>query len=161
MRIVHWLYVLSVVLFVFGIGFIVAGARTLRRAAPVEPPVTTPVASVLQIMNGITQPSATAIYNAVGTVVDATGFKEVAPQTDEEWAAVADSAAALVESGNLLLIGSRAVDNGDWLTMTRAMMDVGQRVLAAAEAKDKDGVLTIGSDLNPTCDNCHAKYQRQ
>jgi hypothetical protein len=161
MRIVHWLYVLSVVLFVFGIGFIVAGARTLQRAAPVEPPVTAPVASVLQIMNGITDPAATAIYNSVGGVVDATGFKEVAPQTDEEWRAVADSAAALVESGNLLLIGSRAVDNGDWLTMTRAMMDVGQRILAAAEAKDKDGVLTTGSELNPTCDNCHAKYQRQ
>ena len=49
-----------------------------------------------------------------------------------------NSAAALIESGNLLMLGDRAIDQGDWVTMSRAMMSAGQDVLKAVEAKDKD-----------------------
>jgi cytochrome c556 len=44
--------------------------------------------------------------------------------------------------------------------MTRAYMDAGTKALKAAEAKDKDGIVDAGGDLNTTCDNCHARYQR-
>lgn len=161
MRSIQWLFAISVALFISGIGFIIASARTNPNAAPVAAPPTTPVASIAQIMNGITGPAATAVYNAVGMVVSIEGVEEIAPQNDEEWAAVANSAAALVESGNLLLLGDRALDGGDWVTITRAMMDAGQKALTAAEAKDKDGILAAGSDINTTCDDCHAKYERQ
>ena len=162
MRALPWLFLVSVALFIRGIGFVIAGARASRQAAPAEEaPATAPVASVAQIMNGIVQPNALVIYNAVGTFVSAAGVKEVAPQTDEEWAAIGTSAAALVESGNLLLLGSRVVDSGDWITMTRAFMDRSQMALRAAGAKDTDGILAAGSDINDTCDACHAKYQRQ
>lgn len=162
MRTLHWLFVVSVALFISGIGFVIAGARTARQAAPVdEAPVTTPVATVAQIMNGIVSPNANVVYNAVGTFISTEGVKEVAPQNDEEWAAVGNSAAALVESGNLLLLGARVIDTEDWITMTRAFMDASQMALKAAEAKDKDAILTAGSELNETCDTCHAKYQRQ
>ena len=162
MRTLQWLFVVSVALFISGIGFVIAGARAARDSAPVEEtPVITPVATVAQIMNGIVQPNALAVYNAVGTFISAAGTKEVAPQNDDEWAAVGASAAALVESGNLLLVGNRLVDSGDWVTMTRAFMDAAQVALKAADAKDKDAVLNAGSDLNETCDTCHAKYQRQ
>lgn len=162
MRTLHWLFVVSVALFISGIGFVIAAARTARDAAPVEAaPVTAPVASILQIMNGIVQPNALAVYNAVGTFVNADGVKEVAPQNDDEWTAVGNSAAALVESGNLLLLSGRRVDDEDWVKMTRAYMDASQMALKAAQAKDKEGILAAGSDLNETCDTCHAKYQRQ
>ena len=112
MRTITGLFIVGVALFVCGIGFIVAGARTLRQSTLVaQPVITTPVASIKQIMNGITGPAATAIYTAVGTVINADGVKDIAPETDEDWAALADKAAALVESGNLLLMGSRALDN--------------------------------------------------
>jgi len=162
MRTLQWLFVVSVALFISGIGFVIAGARAARDSAPVEEtPVTTPVATVVQIMNGIVQPNALTVYNAVGSFITAAGTKEVAPQNDDEWAAVGASAAALVESGNLLLLGSRLIDSGDWVTMTRAFMDAAQVALKAADAKDKDAILNAGSDLNETCDTCHAKYQRQ
>jgi len=162
MRTVHWLFVVSVALFVAGIGFVVAAGRTAApSAAAEEAPAIVPVASVKQIMAGITGPAATVVYNAVGTVVNLQGTKEIAPQNDEEWAAVANSAAALVESGNLLLVGNRVLDNGDWVTMTKAMMETGQAALKAAQAKDKEGILEAGGPLNDTCDTCHAKYQRQ
>ena len=161
MRTLHWLFVVSVLLFISGIGFVIAGARTARVAEPADAPVTTPVATVKQIMNGIVQPNAMTVYGAVATFINADGVKEVAPQNAEEWAVVGNSAAALVESGNLLLMGDRAIDNADWVTMTRAFMDAATKALHATEAGDKDGILTTGSELNDTCDTCHAKYQRQ
>jgi hypothetical protein len=162
MKTVHWLFLVSVALFISGIGFVIAGARTGRQDAPAEEaPATMPVATIAQIMNGIVQPNALAIYNAVATYITAQGTKDVAPQNDQEWAALGASAAALIESGNLLLLGNRLVDDGDWVKMTRAFMDASQAALKAADAKDKDGILNAGSTLNETCDTCHAKYQRQ
>jgi hypothetical protein len=162
MRHIHWLLFISVALFISGIGFVIAAARSAREAPPaVEAPATVPIATVAQIMNGITGPAALVVYNAVGTIINADGVKEIAPQNDEEWANVANNAAALIESGNLMLLGDRAIDTGDWVTMTKAMMEKGQAALKAAQAKDKDAILEAGGPLNDTCDTCHAKYQRQ
>ena len=161
-RTVHWLFVVSVLLFVSGIAFVIAGARTARFAPPVEAAVTTtPVASIRQIMGGITAPAAAVVYDAVAVIVTASGTEERAPTNDEEWAVVGNSAAALAESGNLLLMDGRAVDQGDWVTMTRAFIDAANVALKATEAQDKDAILGAGSDINTTCDNCHEKYQRQ
>ena len=155
MRIVYWLFVVSAALFVSGIGFIVAGARTTQRAAPVEAPALTPVASVKQIMNGIVQPAANVVFGSVGTIISAAGIVEKAPKTDEEWAAVGSSAVALVESANLLVIGDRAVDREDWVKMSRALAEAGMAALKATEAKSTEGVLSAGATVNESCDNCH------
>jgi hypothetical protein len=66
----------------------------------------------------------------------------------------------LAESGNLLLLDGRAVDRGDWVTMTKAMIEGADKALKAAEAKSTEGILEAGSEINITCDDCHAKYQR-
>ena len=164
MRIVHWMLAISAALFISGITFIVVGAGAARAAAPAattDVVATTPVASVAQIMNGITAPAATVIYGSVGTVVSARGIEETFPRNDAEWANVGNNAAALAESGNLLLLGNRAVDRGDWVTMTKAMIDAADKALKAAEAKSTEGILEAGSEINTSCDNCHAKYQRQ
>ena len=160
---VHWLFVVSVALFISGIGFVIAAARTGRLLPPAaaEAPVTTPVATIRQIMAGMTQPAATAIYGAVGTVMSAQGVKEIAPETDEDWAALATQAATLVESGNLLLMGDRPVDRGDWGTMTQALIAGGQVALKAAQSRSTDGILEAGDVINQSCDTCHERYQRQ
>ena len=161
MRTVHWLFVVSVALFISGIAFVVAGARATRPAPRVEPTAMTPVASIKQIMNGIVSPASTRIYKAVGTVSTAKGVEETAPRDDKEWASVGDSAAALAESGNLLLIGDRAVDHGDWTKMAQELVDAAKLALKAAEEKNPDGILLAGGSINDTCDKCHEKYQRQ
>ncbi len=163
MRIIHWLFVISAALFISGIAFIIAGARTAQAAAPVESqaPAITPVASVKQIMDAIVAPAATAVFDSVGTIVDATGIHEKQPTTDAEWAAVGASAAALAESGNLLVIGDRAVDRGDWVTMSKALADAGLLVLKAVDAKDPMGILAAGETLNASCDTCHQRYSRE
>lgn len=163
MRTIHWLFVVSAALFIAGIGFIIAGARTAQAASPAESdaPAITAVASVKQIMSGIVQPSATVVFDSVGTIVDGTGIHERAPSTDAEWAAVGASAAALVESANLLVMGDRAIDRQDWVKMSKALADAGLQVLKATDAKDAMGVLAAGETLNATCDGCHERYQRE
>jgi hypothetical protein len=161
MKTVHWLFLLSVILFVSGIGFIVAGARESRRSAPVvSVPATTPVASVKQIMKGIVEPNALAVYKAVGSTETAKGVEEWAPKTEAEWETVGNNAAALIESGNLLLMGSRVVDQQDWVRLTRMMIDGAKQALTAAQAKNAGGVMAAGEPINNSCDACHEKYER-
>ena len=159
MRAVHWLFVVSVALFVSGIGFVIAGARTTQQAPPVQRSVT-PVASILQIMNGITAPAATAVFASVGTVISFEEVVETAPKTDAEWQAVGDSAAALLESGNLLMLGDRAVDTGDWVAISQAMIEAAKVALEAVEAKDTEALLLSGEAINASCDDCHQRYLR-
>jgi len=161
MRTMHWFFVVAVALFVSGIAFVIAGARAARRAPPAETAAkVVPVASVKQIMKGITGPAATTVFNAVSFTMTPKGTEEKAPHTDEEWEAVGNSAAALIESGNLMLIGSRAADQGDWVKMSQALIDAGTLALRATEAKSADRVMAVGEDVNASCDNCHRKYQR-
>jgi len=82
------------------------------------------------------------------------------PHTDAEWQAVGNDAAALVESGNLLLMKGRRVDDGEWIKMSQMMIDGGRVVLRAAEARSPDKVLEAGEALNVSCDTCHQRYQR-
>jgi len=165
MKTVNWLFAISTALFISGIGFIIAGERTARAATPAAAtaaaPETTPVGTVKQIMIGITNPAAYVIYEAVGTKTTSKGVEEIAPQTDEDWAKVESAAAAVAESGNLMLTGNRVIDKGDWVKMTHDMMDKAKLAMAAAKAKDKDKIVETGGDLNVTCDNCHARYSRQ
>jgi hypothetical protein len=160
------LFTVSALLFVFGVGFVVVGARTARQppaaaaATPIAPP-TVPVATIKQLMAGIVAPAANAVFNAVSTTVSDKGVEEVAPHSDAEWAAVGNSAAALAEAGNLMMLEGRAIDRADWLKMTQAMIDAGRQTLKAVEAKSAEGVLAAGEPLNESCDTCHQRYMRQ
>ena len=162
----YWLFVVSVALFIAGIGFIIAAGRFRQVTPAAAPPpavvaAARPVASIKQIMNAIVAPGANAVFNAVSTTVTAKGIEEVAPRNDAEWAALGNSAAALAEAGNMMMLDGRAVDAGDWITMSRALVDAGTQALKAAEAKSTDAVLAAGETVNESCDNCHSKYQRQ
>lgn len=164
MRRVEWLFVVSVALFVSGIAFIIASGTSRPRAAAAptaSAPTVTPVASIRQVMSGIVMPNATVVWDAVGTTLTAGVVKEAAPKNEMEWSAVTNSAAALVEAGNLLLLGNRVVDRADWIAMTRDYIDQATSILKAAEGKNAEGVFLAGGALNTTCDACHDKYQRR
>ena len=162
MRTVHWLFIVGAALFIGGIGFIIAAARTVRDAAPVAAAASAsaPIASVKQIMQGIVAPSATTVFESVGSIVSAQGTEERMPRTDAEWEAVGVAAATLVESGNLLLMSGRAVDAGDWVEMSQAMMESGNVALQATAVKNVDQLFASGEAIYVSCNNCHRKYQR-
>ena len=156
----HWLFVVSILLFAGGMVFLVAAARASRAAQPAAEVPLTSVATVKQVMNGIVAPAAKTVYDAVGMTIDGPVMKEWAPKTDAEWEAVGNGAAAIVESGNLLLIGSRKVDDHEWVRLTRMMIDGGKEALAAVQAKNADQLLAAGEPINNSCDMCHDKYAR-
>jgi hypothetical protein len=181
MRAVHWLFVVSLALFLAGIGFIVAAARTAKRAGAATtaasgisaPAVNggaadasaaaalTPAATVLQIMTGIVDPSSKVIWNAVSTTMENGKTEEHVPRTDAEWAEVAQSAALIIESARLMLDGHRAIDQGGWRTTTTKMAETAGKVIEATKARNPDDVFVAGGDMYETCDSCHARYARR
>jgi hypothetical protein len=127
-------------------------------AGATDQPPFDPVADVKQLMVSVLEPAAEAYWDAVGSVVDERGTVEFAPGSPEEWDAVRNSAYVIAESGNLLMMGARARDRGDWITLSLAMVEAGRRALAAAQARDTSGVFEAGGVLYDTCTACHAKY---
>ena len=151
-------------LFVSGIGFVIAAGRTARTAGPAAAPTvpaTPPVATVKHVMRAMTMPNAAAIWDSVSTIVDAKGVTENQPRTEEDWAAVAASAAVLAESANMLLTEGRAIDRGDWAKFAIELRDSANTALEAAEKKNPPGILAVGEVINASCDACHERYQRQ
>jgi hypothetical protein len=86
------------------------------------------------------------------------GTVEIEPKTDEEWIAVRNSAYVVAEAGNLLMMNSRAKDGGDWMKLSEALVDVGQRAIRAAESKNKTAVFDVGAEVYDACVACHVKY---
>lgn len=129
-----------------------------NRTPPADPPTLRPIADVKQLMASIVEPAAEVYWDAVGTIEDAKGIVEIAPATDEEWAAVRNSAYVVAESGNLLMMTGRAKDNDEWMKLSQALVDVGQRAIHAAESKNTKAVFDAGADVYDACVACHAKY---
>ena len=127
------------------------------RAAPAGPPFE-PVADVKTLMEAVIDPSADIVWDATGSIVSATETVVRSPQTDEEWERVRYAAVLLAESGNLLMMPPRARDQDVWMARARELVETGTKALKAAEAKDADGLLTIGGEIYEACSNCHQLY---
>lgn len=158
-------FVVSALLFIFGVGFVVVGARTARGAPAAthasSAPAIAPLASTKQIMAGIVSPTSNAIFQSVQTNITLKGVEEIFPKTDEEWALLGAQAASLGEAGNMLMTDKRAIDRGDWIKMSQAMVDAAKQTLKAVEKRNPEDVLASGEAINMTCDNCHERYRRQ
>jgi hypothetical protein len=154
MRTTYGLLIVSLLLFVFGIWFAIAGARgaSVQPAAPA-------VASVLELMDGIVSPAAAVVYASVATTVTREGVEETRPKNDREWQRVAGNAAALIEAAQLLTVEGRARESEDWASISKAMGDAAAQARTAAQKKDAVGILAAGELLNNSCDNCHRKFQ--
>ena len=137
-------------------------AVTLLAAAAVgcspTPPPLRHVADVKQLMRSVTEPAADVYWDGVGTIIDQTGVTEIKPEMDEDWDALVNSAYVIAESGNLLMLGARPKDGGDWMQMSRALVDVGEKAIRAAERHDTKAVFDVGAEVYDVCTNCHAKY---
>jgi len=156
MRTTYGLLIVSLLLFVFGIWFVVAGARARTGGGP---PAAPPVATVAELMDGIVSPAASVVYAAVGTTVTREGIQETRPKNEREWRRLAGNAAALIEASQLLKVEGRARESADWAAIATAMGDAAGEARAAAQKQDAEGILAAGERLNNSCDNCHRKFQ--
>jgi hypothetical protein len=48
---------------------------------------------------------------------------------------------------------------GDWVRLSQAMTDAGQRMLTAVQERNLDQLMLLGNDLVNTCVNCHNVYR--
>jgi hypothetical protein len=116
------------------------------------------VGDVQELMALVVEPAAEVYWDAVGVIVDAEGEHQMAPTTDEEWLAVTSAAYMVAESGNLLMMDGYALDDGAWIAMSRALVEVGRQAVEAAESRSLDAVFDMGAEIYYVCTNCHATY---
>lgn len=140
-------------------GLVVTAAALLSGCSrPEEPPPFKPLANNQVLMRSVIEPAADVIWNSVGTILTTQGTEDLRPRTDEEWARVRDNAILLTESGNLLMMVPRALDNDEWMTASQALINTGTAAVTAAEAKNADDLFTAGGHIYSSCTNCHQKY---
>jgi hypothetical protein len=117
-----------------------------------------PVLDVKQTMTLALEPAADLIWDSAGFVTTEEGETDLSPTTDEGWLAVRQAAAVVTETGNLLVMPGRAVDRQDWAEISMGLVTVGERALAAAEARDAEALFAVGGELYNVCLSCHQLY---
>jgi len=127
-----------------------ANALAQRGTTPSASGVRT-VGTTLQVMLAIVKPASDAVFAAGGEP----------PKDAKAWTALENQAVALAESGNLLMLGDRVKDQGDWMKFSRALVDASAGALKAAQAKNADAMSTAGDAVYETCENCHMGYLKK
>jgi hypothetical protein len=121
----------------------------LAGAALAQAPTFQPVGSMSQLMVDIIYPASDAIFYA---------FREP-PKNEHEWNILQGNALTLAESGNLLMMPSRARDQEGWIKDSKLLVEVGAAAYKAAKAHNMDGVLAVNDQLNTACITCHQEYR--
>jgi hypothetical protein len=160
--------------------FAAAQQKNAKAKAESDHPI---YSTIKDLMDSIVDPSADAIWNAVGTVADKQGIKDMAPKTAEEWADVRRAAVRLIEGGNLLMMpGREAAPPGvkseapgveleppeitvlikkkrkSFDAFARALQALGSEAMRASEAKNADQLIEIGGRMEEVCESCHQTF---
>ncbi|MDA0688407.1 MAG: hypothetical protein O2948_07160 [Proteobacteria bacterium] len=114
--------------------------------------------NVQQIMALVLEPASDILWDSGGWVMDASGYEELYPTTDDGWAYVRAQAAVVVESGNMLALPGRAPDGDAWMIYSEGLSDAGILAMEAAAAQDKEAFFQAGAQLYSVCTACHQAY---
>ncbi len=150
-----------------------AGAKPAAAAAPARYRVQSDMA---QLMRGVLFPNSNVIFAAQNDE-----FAKTKPDADPSlstnpissiyggWMAAENSALALAESANLLLIPGRVCSNGkpapiqnaDWQKYVQGLRDAGMSAYKAAKSKNQDAFLDVSDQMTTACANCHEVYREK
>lgn len=111
-----------------------------------------------QIMSLILEPASDILWDSGGWVLDAAGYEELFPTTDDGWNYVRAQAAIVVETGNLLALPERAPDDDAWLIYSNGLSDAGLLAMDAAESKNEEAFFEAGGQIYSVCTACHQAY---
>jgi len=139
--------------------------------------------SIKEIMESVVDPSADALWGAVGTVLDKEGTHEMLPKTPEEWFDVRRAAVRIVEGANLLMMpGREAAPPGTiseapgveleppemtalirknqkgFDAFAQALQAVGVEALRAVDSKDVPELMDVGARMENVCEICHQTF---
>ncbi len=133
-------------------------------------------ATLNQLMQGVVYPAANVLFSAQTedpAALERPPSKDPAMATDPlvsvfgGWQAIENSALALAESANLLLVQGRLCSNGApapitdpaWSMFVDELRDAGLEAYAAAQAKDRDKMIELSEAINDSCVHCHRKWR--
>ena len=109
------------------------------------------LANVRELHDLMISPASDAVFEASSNQpLDANG-----------WTTARNQALVLAESGNLLMVGARVRDNGNWMKMSRAMVDAAALAASAAEKKDAMALEAATDAITVSCMECHRPYRDQ
>lgn len=111
-----------------------------------------------ELMLYVLEPAADGLWSTAGWVEDRDGYRELYPTTEEGWEHVVASAAMVAESGNLLTLPGRALDNDAWMIYSEGLTQAGFRAMAAAATRNKEDLFQAGADIYSVCSACHLAY---
>jgi hypothetical protein len=159
-------------------------AQSAQAAPPAASPLK-PIAGVQDVMASMIDPAADFLWESVSTTVTRNATVEKQPRTDAEWAEVRRQAIILTEGANLIMMdgrhvvkeGSRLEDHGtpgnltaeesekaiaanraSFIAFAQALRDVGVSMLAAADARNPQGITDAGDTLDQVCEGCHLEF---
>jgi hypothetical protein len=132
--------------------------------------------NLAQVMRGILYPSSNVIFAAqnenpadVKPAADPSTSVNPLASSYGGWLAVENSALAIAEAANLLLIPGRKCANGrdvplqnpDWPQLVQGLRDAGMTAYKAAQSKNQDNILMAADTMTTACANCHDKYREK
>ena len=123
---------------------LVAAIAFAQSPAPFQP-----VGNMSQLMIDVIYPTSDAIFYVERTP----------PKNEQDWSVLRTNALTLAESGNLLMMGTRARDQGDWIKDAKMLVDAGNAAYKAARAKDLNAVVAVNDQLYAACVTCHQQYR--
>jgi hypothetical protein len=145
------------------------------RGATGTPELKQPVyAGLGQIMKGIMFPASNVIFaTQKQNPADVTPARDPSTATDllngsyGKWEAVENSALAIAEAANLLILPGRKCLNGrdvpvkdpDWLPLVQSLQEAAMTAYKAAQSRNQDKVVDAAATLNAACANCHDRYR--
>ena len=150
-----------------------APTPTRGAAAALRPEVH---ATLAQVMKGILYPSSNVIFAAqnenpadVKPAPDPSTATNPLASSYGKWEAVENSALALAEAANLLILPGRKCSNGlpvplqnaDWAKFVQGLRDAGMTVYKAAQSKNQDNIVMAADTMTEACANCHDKYREK
>jgi hypothetical protein len=133
----------------YALGATAAAVLFAGGAAVAQAPTFEPVGNMSQLMVDIIYPDSDAIFYV----------ERNPPMNQHDWDVLRGTALTLAESGNLLMMDSRARDQGKWIADARMLVDAGKTAFKAAQAKDLKGVLAVNDALTAACVTCHQDYR--
>lgn len=114
--------------------------------------------SVKDIMTYVLEPASDILWDSGGWVLDASGYEELYPTTDDGWNYVLAQAAVVAESGNLLALPERAEDNDAWMIYAKGLTDAGLLAMDAARSQNEEDFFQAGAQIYSVCTACHQAY---
>jgi len=150
-----------------------AKATKAPSAAAMKPEV---AADLRQLMRGVLFPNSNVIFFAqeddpakVPPAKDPSLAPNPLASTYGGWLAVENSAKALSEAANLLILPGRKCANGlpvpinnpDWPKFVQGLREASLATYKAAQSKNMDNIVNAAGDLSTACSNCHDKWREK